>query len=815
MHDHARVVIIGAGIVGCSVAFHLTQLGWRDIVVVDQGPLFETGGSTSHAPGIVFQTNFSRAMSRLARYTVELYSSLRLEGRPCYHKVGGMELAWTAERWEDLKRKTAAGKAWGVEVKLLSAVEAREKVPVLSPRVRGGMYAPGDGVTKQLWAAEAMAQASQQKGATFYGDTGVTDIDVSGGRVRGVETSRGTVRTDTVVAATGIWAPSVGRMAGVPIPLSPMRHQYGHTEAVPELAGEEEEFRHPVLRHQDKAMYLRQRADHFVVGSYRHEPLLVDADDILPRREAPKMPSMMEWVPQIFEQAMTAAGELVPCLRGVGLDRKVNGMFSFTPDGMPLLGESAEVPGYWSAQAVWITHAGGVGKAVAEWIVEGEPEEDMRECDIKRFHPHALTRTYVKTRAAQQYREVYDIIHPKQQIQEPRNIRLSPFYGIQRELGASFVEAGGWERPQWYTVNETLLADGDLPHRTGWTARDWSPLIGAEHRAARERVVMFDSTPFTKLEVSGPGALDFMQYITANQMDRSSGAVTYTAMLTRSGGIKCDLTVFRLADDRFLVVTGGALGMHDQAWLRSHLPADGSVRVADVTGALSGVSVWGPRARDLMCAVSEDDFTNEGFPYLLAKHVAVAEVPVLAVRISYVGELGWELFVPTENAVRVWETLWEAGQPLGVAPMGVGAQDSLRLEKGYRLWGADIHTDYNPYEAGLGFAVRLSKGEFLGRDALVKAREQGLSRRLCCMTLRDSTRVVMGQEPLLDGDRVLGYVTSADYGYSVGESIAYGYLPVDYANEGTELDILYFGQRYRAVVSREPLFDPENRRLRS
>lgn len=815
MDDQAHVVIIGAGIVGCSVAYYLSELGWRDIVVVEQGPLFETGGSTSHAPGLLYQVNFSKVMSQLAKYSVELYGSLTQNGEPCFHRVGGIEIAWTKERLEDLKRKTGAGKAWGLDVEILSAAETRQKVPVLSDRIHGAMFAPGDGAARQVWVVEAMARKAQERGTTFHGDTIVTGIDVADGRVRAVETSNGTIRTDTVVAAAGIWGPRIGRMAGVPIPLSPMRHQYAHTVPIPELAGETDEFKGPLIRHQDEAMYLRQRADHFVVGSYRHEPLLVDADEILRHGEAPEMPSMMDWEPDIFENAREAVGELVPCLKGAELERKVNGMFSFTTDGMPLLGESAEVRGFWSAQAVWITHAGGVGKVVAEWMVNGTPSIDMRECDIKRFHPHAHTSSYVRKRSAQQYREVYDIVHPRQQMEEPRGLRVSPFYGREQELGAFFFEAGGWERPQWYEANAHLLADQDWPDRKGFNAHFWSPIIGAEHRAARERVVIFDSTPFTKLEARGPGALSFMQYITGNQMDKLPGSVTYTPMLTESGGIKCDLTVVRTAEESFLIVTGGGLGMHDQAWVRSHLPSDGSTRVTDVTGALSCISVWGPRARKLVQQVSEDDFSNGGFPYLAAIRVAIGDVPLLAVRISYVGELGWELYVPSENALRVWDALWETGQPLGLIAMGLGALDSLRLEKGYRLWGAEIHTEYNPYEAGMGFAVKRNKGDFLGRDALVEVTKQGVSRKLCCLTLEDSGLVVMGGEPLLIGDRVVGYVTSADYGYSVQKSIVYGYLPTDYANEGTTVDVLYYGERYPATVVREPLYDPAGEKLKS
>ena len=817
LKDRAQVVIIGAGIVGCSVAYHLTRMGVRDVVVVEQGPLFETGGSTSHAPGMMFLVNFSETMSRLAQYSADLYSSLSLHGEPCGYKVGGMEVAWTPERLEDLKRKTGAGKAWGLQAELLGPSEAKQMAPLLSDKVLGAMYSPYDSVTRQVWAAEAMANAAMAEGAAFHGDTLVEDVEVSGGRVRAVVTSNGTVRTDIVVSAAGIWAPRIGRMAGMAIPLSPMRHQYAHTIPIPELEGETGEFEHPILRHQDRAMYFRQRMDHFVVGSYRHEPLLVEADDILDREDAPVMPSMMAWEPGIFENALESAGELLPCLRGVALDSKVNGMFSFTTDGMPLLGESPSVRGFWSAQAVWITHAGGVGKAVAEWIVEGEPSMDMRECDISRFHPHAYSRRYVQTRSAQQFREVYDIVHPEQQMETPRNLRVSPFYSREKELGAVFFESGGWERPQWYAANEGLLRDErkDWASRSGWAARHRSPIIGAEHRAARERVVLFDSTPFTKLEVAGTGALSFIQGITANDMDRPRGTVTYTAMLTPSGGIKCDLTVVRLEADRFLIVTGGGLGMHDQAWIRGHIPADGTVRIADVTGALCCVSVWGPKARDLMQAVSEDDFSNDVFQYLDVRQVTVGEVPLLAARISYVGELGWELFTPVENGVRVWDTLWDAGQPLGVAAMGLGALDSLRLEKGYRLWGSDIHTGYNPYEAGLGFSVKLGKGDFVGGQALERVKAASLTRKLCCMTFDDPTALAMGNEPVFHGERVLGHVTSANYGYTVGESICYGYLPVEYAKVGTAVEVEYFGERQVATVVREPLYDPSGIKMKS
>ena len=814
--NHARAVIIGAGIVGCSVAYHLTKLGWRDIVVVEQGPLFETGGSTSHAPGLVFQINPSKTMTDFAKYTVDLWTRLELDGEPCAKTVGSMEVAWTPERLADLKRKAGYGMSWGVDAHLISPDEARDRIPMLSDRILGAIYVPSDIHTKATRPAEAMAREAERNGATFYGGVKVTGFGIADGRITAVHTTHGDIKTDLVVAATGIWAPKVGGMAGVPIPLSPMQHLYAVTTPLPELAGETEEIAQPLLRHQDKSVYFRQVGQSYGIGSYRHEPLLMDADDIPDHESSSDPPAEMPFTPSHFETAMSAAGDLLPGLRGVGLTRKFNGVFSFTTDGFPVLGESPQVQGFWSAQAVWITHAGGVGKAVAEWIVNGEPTTDLRESDIRRFHPHALSRPYVRARAAQQYREVYDIIHPRQQMANPRNLRLTPFYTRQKELGGVFFENAGWERPQWYDSNEGLLDSLDVTgeSRTGWEAREWSPTVSAEHVATRERVAMFDLTPFAKFEVAGPGSLDALQRLSTNQMNKPVGTITYTSMLTPSGGIKCDLTVTRLADDRFMVVTGGAMGLHDLAWIQAHLPDDGSVKVTDVSSGRCCIGLWGPRARDLLSRVCDDDVTDDGFPYMTAKPITIAEVPSLALRISYVGELGWEIYASAEQGLRLWDVLWEAGQPLGVIAAGGGAFDSLRLEKGYRLWGNDIHTEYNPYEAGIGFAVRMRKGNFIGRDELREIRAQGPTRRLCCMTLDDPNAVVMGKEPIMDGNRVLGYVTSANYGHSIGRGIVYGYLPMSHTEVGTSVDVLYFGERLQATVAKEPLYDPRGEKMK-
>ena len=816
MRDHSSVVIVGAGIVGCSVAYHLSKLGLTDVVVVDQGPLFETGGSTSHAPGLIFQVNPSRAMTEFAKYSVELYSHLEADGAPCFYPVGGLEVAWAKERFEDFKRRRGLALAYGIDAELIGPRELMELVPILSERVGGALYVPSDGIGNGVRAAESMAREAQASGVVFYADTRVTDIEIRDGRVRAAVTDRGRIRTDLLVCAAGIWGPEVGRMADVSIPLYPMQHQYVRTGPLAELKGQTGEANHPIMRHQDRALYLRQHGEGYGIGSSDHEPLPVEPDDIVEHGEPGVSPASMAFTPSDFASARRSAEELIPSLKGAELVEQFNGMFSFTPDAMPILGESDEVGGFWAAEAVWVAHAGGVGKAIAEWIVEGSPSIDIRECDIARFHPNARTRPYAFARGVEQYRDGPTVHHPLDQMHSARDARRSPFHAKEEALGAVFFESAGWEIPQWYEVNRSLLDAYDEPwmDREGWAGRNWSPIVGAEHRTARERAAVFDLSAITKIEVTGPGALPALQRLTVNQMDQPVGQIAYTSVLDDNGGIVCDLTVTRMADDRFVVMTSTGYGYHDLRWLRDHMPDDGSVTVEDVSSQLVCLCLWGPRAREIVAAVSNDDYSNEAFPYRGARHVTIGEVPVLAVRLSYVGELGWELYVPVEHGADLWDTLWEAGRPHGLIAAGTASFSSMRIEKGYRLWGTDIHTEYNPYEAGLGFAVRLDKGEFIGRDALMKARKAGLRKKLCYMTLDDPAAVVMGSEPVMAGQKVFGLVTSADYGYSVGTGIAYAYLPVEYSEPGTRLDILYFNERYAARVVEEPLYDPKGARMR-
>ena len=598
-------------------------------------------------------------------------------------------------------------------------------------------------------------------------------------------------------------------MAGATIPLVPVQHLYATTTPLAELAGETREVVHPVLRHQDQSMYFRQHADCYGIGSYLHEPLLVN--ERMNPQEAADSPATRAFTPEHFSAGHLAAGKLLPPLHNVELDVRLNGIFSFTPDGMPLIGESSEVGGLWVAEAVWITHAGGVGQALAGWMDTGTPEMDLREADIKRFPAHARTQAYVRVRGAQQYREVYDIIHPLAQMEEPRQVRLSPFYSRLCHLGGVFFESAGWEQAQWFESNTAKVTDQPWPIRQGWSAEYWSPAQGVEHQAAREQVGLCDLSAFTKIEVKGPAALGFLQRIMVGQLDRSIGQICYTCMLDERGGVRRDLVVVRFEKEVFWVLTGAATASRDLAWLHAHAPEE--VQITDLTSSYCGLGLWGPAARQLLEQVSDDDVSNTAFPYFTSREITIGLVQTRALRISYAGELGWELYAPVEYGLGLWDTLWQAGQPLGIVPLGNGALDSLRLEKGYRQWGTDMHSDHNLFETGLAWTANLDKGDFVGREALVEIGKRKIQRKLCCLTLNDQDAVVLGKEPIIATNNVLGYVTSANYGYTVGQYIAYGYLPLDYAVPGTQVEVEYFGVRHKATVRREPLYDPQRKKM--
>ncbi|GHA90207.1 sarcosine dehydrogenase [Streptomyces tendae] len=806
-----RVVVVGAGIVGCSLADELTARGWTDVTVLDQGPLPAPGGSTSHAPGLVFRTSPSRTLTAFAQYTVEKFTSLAQDGVPCFQQVGGLELATTPERLADLHRRAGFAAAWGVRGEIVDAARCAELWPLLDASVvLGGFHTPEDGLARALHASRAQLDRAVARGARALDRHTVTGIERVDGRVTGVVTDRGTFPADHVVSAAGFWGPVVGRMAGVDVPLQPLAHQYARTGPLPQLGGATADASKPILRFQDRDLYFREHGDRLGIGSYAHRPLPVDPFAVPGYDEARArdmdMPSSYPFTPEDWAPSWEDCRRLMPALRTARIESGFNGLFSFTPDGMPILGESRALRGFWLAEAVWVTHSAGVAKAVAEWMVDGRPSIDVHECDLTRFEEAQRSPAYVRDRGAQQFVEVYDVVHPLQPVERPRPLRVSPFHARQQRLGAYFLESGGWERPHWYEANAPLAADLGLPDRDAWSARHWSPIAAAEARATRERVALYDMTPLRRLEVTGPAALDFLDRMTSNNLRKKPGAVTYTLLLDETGGIRSDLTVARLASDRFQV---GANSPADLDHLLRHAP-DG-VRIRDVTSGTCCVGVWGPLARDLVQPLTPDDFSHEAFGYFRARQTWVGHVPVTALRLSYVGELGWELYTTADLGLRLWDTLWEAGQRLGVIAAGRSAFNSLRLEKGYRAWGTDMTDEDNPYEAGVGFAVRMDKADFVGRAALERAGEP--ERRLRPLLLDDPAAVVLGKEPVYVDGTPAGYVTSAAYGCTLGRCVAYAWLPAAVAT-GTGVDVEYFGEKVSATVAEEPLFDPKMTRIR-
>ena len=805
-----RVVVIGAGVVGAALVDELTDRGWTDITLIEQGELPAPGGSTSHAPGLVFQASPSKTMTEFARYTVDKLSGLSSDGQPCFLGVGGLEVATTPARVAELHRRHGWLTAWGVGAELLTADETAAKYPLLDPEVvLAGLFVATDGIAKAVRAVAAQTARAAARGTTLLERTRVLDIEVAAGRVRAVRTDQGSVPADIVVCCAGIWGPVIAAKVGLTLPLTPLAHQLAWTEPVPALAGATTEATLPILRHQDQDLYYREAGDTLAIGYYGHRPMPVAAEDIANWSAGQPMPSVLDFTDEDFAEAWRQTRRLLPATREVEPASGINGLFSFTTDNLPLIGESPDVAGFWVAEAVWVTHSAGVARAVAELLIDGHCSSfDLHECELNRFFPHQLSPEYIRTRDCQNFVEVYDIVHPLQPPENLRPIRVSPFYQRQISLGAEFLEAAGWERPQWYGANADLVTGRDIPQLDDWAARHWSPIVAAEAQVTRERVAIFDMTALTRLEVTGPGAVEFLQSLVTGTMDKSVGSVTYCLMLDSDGGIRSDITVARLSVDRFQVGANGASDLH---WLRRQLPADGSVAVRDITAGTCCIGLWGPRARDVLQSVTDTDFSGTASRYFRAVTAFVGTVPVTALRLSYVGELGWELYTSADQGLQLWDSLMAAGAEHGIVAAGRGAFAALRLEKGYRSFGADMTFEHDPYETGLGFAVRAS--DFLGREALAKRRENP-RRSLCCLMLTEPDSVVMGKEPVFAGSAAVGYVTSAAYGYTVGHGIAYAWLPIELAAVGTQVEVGYFDRRLPAVVTAEPLFDPEGTRLR-
>src|SRR5712691_950397 len=714
MRTTARAVVIGGGVGGCAVLYWLTKLGWSDVVLLERADL--TSGSTFHSAGLVGQLRGSLSLTRMMMSSVELYRTLEAEVglETGWREVGSLRLASSEERMEELARQAGWAKTFGLPLDLISAREAQELFPPMSTDgVLGAAYLPTDGYIDPSQLTFALAEGARRGGAEIATHTRVTGISVERSRVTGVETDKGALETEIVVDAGGIFAGEIGRLAGVNVPVIPMAHEYLVTRPV----GVPLEV--PTLRDPSLLVYFRGESGGLVMGGYERSPAPWALDGIPPDFNGKLLAE--DW-PR-FEELMENALLRVPSLADMEVIRLINGPEAFTPDGEFIIGPS-DVGGFWVAAgfcAHGLAGAGWRGKLVAEWIVEGGPSLDVWEMDSRRFGRHYGSSEYTLARTVEIYSTYYDVKYPGHERAAGRPLRLSPVYGRLQELGAAFGEKSGWERANWFEPN---VARGDESLRPrGWAGRLWSPAIEAEHRACRETAALFDFTSFAKIEVRGRGAAEFLERLTDNRVARSFGALTYTQMLNEGGGIECDFTVTRLAEDRFRIVTGTAFGQHDLYWIRDHIPEDGSVQVEDITSSLACIGLWGPAARQILQPLTTKDISNNAFPYMTAQELAVGSVPCLALRVTYVGELGWELYCPSEFGLRLWDTIWDAGRDHGLSAGGYKAVDSLRLEKGYRVWGADIGPEVNPYEAGLGFTVKLDKGEFIGRDALLKAHE--------------------------------------------------------------------------------------------
>src|SRR3954447_4124410 len=831
----AKVVVIGAGIVGNSLVHHLAELGWTDIVQIDKGPLPNPGGSTGHSSTFIFLTDHSREITDLTLDSVAQYREMGVLIEP-----GGFEVARTEERMEELRRRMSSAKAWGIEGELVSPEFVQEKVPFLDKdQIIGAFWQPKVGVVDSLRAGTIMRERAMAKGVlTVVPNVEVTDLEVTDGRISAVVTTEGDIEAETVVIACGVWSPKIADMAGVSLPLVPAVHQMISVGPCPQLAGTEGEISFPIVRDMDTFCYERQHGADMEVGSYAHRAILMDAEDIPSIDQAKLSPTEMPFTAEDFDQQLEEALELMPDLlgaEGAEIRYAINGLLSLTPDGAPVLGETPEVKGLWSAAAVWIKEGPGVGRAVAEWMTDGLPEIDLSHSDIARFYPHQQTRSHIRARTSEAFNKTYGIIHPGEQYLSARPQRLAPMYPSQQELGAEFFEAAGWERPFWYRSNEKLLEEyGDrvMPREHEWDARWWSPIINAEHLAMRDRARIVDLSAFCIFDVVGPGALDTVQRVCVSQCDVPVGRVVYTPVLDERGGFRSDLTVMRLAHDRFRVVTGGAHGMVDRKWFADRVPADGSAQVVDLTSAYTTIGLWGPRAGDILGELTRDDISHEGFGFGTCRDIEADSIKVLASRISYVGELGWELHVPIEQGGKLWSMLHEAGSSYGAVPVGIGVYATTgRIEKGYRALGFELDSERTIIEAGMA-RPKVKAADFVGRDAYLKQRVEDPKTVLCTLTVEDHTsrsgqkRFMLGGEPILtrSGGELLDdhghrpYVTSTGSAPSLGKHVLLAYLPPSEARVGNELTVSYMEGLYPVTVGSADstaLFDPTNERIRS
>ncbi len=830
----ARCVVIGAGIVGNALVHHLAELGWTDIVQIDKGPLPNPGGSTGHASNFIFPVDHSREFADITLDSVRQFKELGV-----FTESGGYEVARTEERMEELRRRMSSARAWDIPAELHTPEQVAERVPYLDPSVIvGAAWFPTVGVVDSLRAGTIMRERAMERNAlTVVPSVEVTGMRVENGRITAVETDQGTIEAETVVIACGVWSPKLARMAGAHIPLTPAVHQMISVGPCEVLASRPGEISFPIVRDMDTFCYERQHGSDMEVGSYAHRPILWDAEDIPSIEQSKLSPTELPFTEDDFDPQLEQALELMPELLGderAEIRYAINGLLSLTPDGFPVLGETPEVKGLWSVAAVWIKEGPGTGRAVAEWMTHGNPEIDLGHSDIARFYPFQRTRAHIRARTSEAFNKTYGIVHPSEQWSSSRNVRLAPMHASEQELGAVFYEAAGWERPQWYGSNAHLVekfGDACMPREHEWDARWWSPVINAEHLQMRETAGLVDLSSFAILDVVGPRALEAVQRIIVAQADVRIGRVVYTPVLDERGGFRSDLTVMRLAHDRFRVVTGGAHGMVDKKWFEDRMPQDGGAVVVDLTSSWTTIGLWGPKARDILASVTDTDVSHEGFPFGTCREIEVGALSVLASRISYVGEYGWELYTPMEAGAALWQRLLEAGTPHGMVPVGMGVYGTTgRIEKGYRAYGFELDSERTLAEAGMQRA-KIKDADFIGKDAVLAQAQEPPKAVLCSLTVDDHAsssgikRYMLGGEPILtrdggtltDGHGHHPYVTTAGSAPSLGKHVLMAYLPPDQAVVGTELAVSYMEELYPVTVAAAdatPLFDPDNDRIR-
>ncbi len=806
---HARCVVIGGGIVGCSVAYHLAKLGWKDVVLLERGQL--TCGTTWHAAGLVAQLRATQNLTRLARYSIDLYARLEAETGQAtgFRQNGAITVADNPERFEELRRSASMGRCFGVEVDVISPSELKQLWPMINHAdIVGAIHMPKDGQINPVDVTQALAKGARMAGARIVERCKVTGILLRDGRAAGVRTGQGEISAEVVVNCGGMWAREIGSLAGVNVPLHAAEHFYVVTEP---MAGAVKTL--PVLRDFDGQAYYKEDAGKLLVGAFERRAKPWGTDGIPENFEFDELPE--DW--DHFEPILRNALHRVPALETAGIQKFFNGPESFTPDNRYYLGEAPEVRGFFVAagfNSIGIQSAGGAGMVLAEWIADDHPPMDLSDVDIRRAFPYQNDPVYLRERVTEALGLLYDMHWPYRQYKTARGMRRSPLHERIVAANACMGEFAGWERPNWYAP------PGVAPeYEYSWGRQNWFEFRAAECRAARERVALFDQSSFAKFEVSGPGSLELLQRVSANDISPLGRAV-YTQWLNERGGIEADLTVTRLSHDRFLVITGAASGTRDLAWLRRHRPDGALCRIDDVTEEHAVLGVMGPGSRALLSKLAGAELSEDAFPFGASREMLFAGKRLRATRISYVGELGWELLVPRESALAAYDAIMTVGPAHGLALAGMHAMDSLRLEKGYRHWGHDIGDEDTPLEAGLAFACAFDKpGGFIGREALVSQRARVLAKRLVQFALEDPGPLLYHNEPIFrDGERV-GYLTSASYGHTLGRSIGLGYVRNDsgvdagFVNSGNyEIDVA--GTRYRARASLRPMFDPAGARMR-